>query len=249
MLDTAHCDEITERYRCTLATCPNHANNGVCWVADGRVHLRILPNQARAWSMAINNGDATIESPTSNFLQSLMPARQGQRNPYRAGASATPASAPPPQEELYRSQYNPFHPLPLPYYFAPPPYPGSPYGAPPMPGHIAQRSPGYSSKSNLFSSPGQHTLSRSSPPLDPDENADPLSRLIKYTGWLARMSPMQAATIKDAEEKLVQQSYSFRTLNQISDDSFKRLEIPDGIVLLLKSEIDAFKRAERQGKV
>ena len=63
------------------------------------------------------------------------------------------------------------------------------------------------------------------------------------------MSPMQAAMIKDAEEKLVQQSYSFRTLNQISDDAFKRLEIPDGIVLLLKSEIDAYKHAEKQGKV
>ena len=78
---------------------------------------------------------------------------------------------------------------------------------------------------------------------------DPIERMIKYVNWLARVSPTQAKEINEATESLITKGYSFRTLPQISDVAFMAIEINNSLLLLIKSEIDVFKREEDKGIV
>jgi hypothetical protein len=239
LLDSTHVDTLIERYKCEAPTCSN--NGGFCYVADGKTHLRIFIIQLKAWSIAINEGDATIECPTEAFLKALMPAKQGTRNPYKMTDIARPIST-----NSKTSSLEPVTPTP-------PPYPA--YPMPPMPSYpYHPLFHPYSSFPLHYSSPDSRRTSqkqnqthelRSSPSME----QDPIERMIKYFNWLARVSPRQAKEINEARESLVAKGYSFRTLPQISDAAFVAMEINDGLLLLIKSEIDVFKREEDKGRV
>jgi hypothetical protein len=234
-IDRTHVEALSSMYKCDgKGKCNNKL---YCWVAPQGVHLMIFPAQLKLWSMAINRGDATLEQPTEELLKTLMPVRSGGRNPYRTHSTPKTHANSPQYDDQYRSPYSGFMPYPFPF------YPGA-MGFPGMPGY-----PG----SNQAMSPTVQQASqdheRSSPPIDPMEEQDPVSRLIKYTNWLMRITPTQAESIKEAQDTLVQQGYSIRVVPSISDDAFKKMGISEGLGLLFKTELDQFKRAERQGKL
>jgi hypothetical protein len=239
LLDSTHVDTLIHRYKCETSTCSN--NGGFCYLADGKIHLTIFTQQLKAWSIAINDGDATLECPTEAFLKALMPAKAGTRNPFKIYDIPKPTPKPPSidaSEATPTPSYPPYPMPPYPYHL---PYPS--YGLPlPYPEH---RTPQHRANRYEDDDREEHHDLRSSPSMD----RDPVERMIKYFNWLAKMSPTQAKSIQEAKEILVVKGYSFRTLSQISNASFAAMDIEDGLALLIKIELSVFKSAEAKGKI
>jgi len=234
-----------DQQKCQSATCPN--NGGYCFVADGKIHLRLFPANLRAWSVAINEEQATLECPTEALLKALAPVRQGQRNPFRVSENPKPISTLKSQNKLNISHTTHIPPhfsdYPLPY--PPHVYPYYPPYSLPSPYPLPK-----TSYYNRYHDDDRDVKDvRSSPTIDPIDDGDPVVRLAKYLDWLGRVSPRQAESIDVAKEKLIEQGYSMRTLMQISDEAFKGMDIAPGLVLLFKTEITSFKRLEKQGKI
>ena len=66
--------------KCIKKDCPNEKN--WCYIVDG-IHLKILPAQLKAWSMAINNDEATLDVAPENIVRALMSAKADTKNPLR----------------------------------------------------------------------------------------------------------------------------------------------------------------------
>jgi hypothetical protein len=261
-LDNTHLDTLMELYRCKAPSCPNYAGKGYCWPVDARRHLRIFVPQLRAWSIAINNDDATLDQPTEAFLCSLLPTRPGQQNPYTVAKPKTPKTPGTPSQDpvQFPSQHYPPH-ASYPPYYSPNPYPPHlypPYPYPPPPHSYPPTHPGLgqSPMPQYYTASPQrpsHVQSigepPSSPTLDPTQEQGPVARLERYRDWLIRTNPSQANVIREAVEKLIDNQYSFRLLKHISGESLKEMGICGGLALLLKHEIEAFKRAESKGRV
>ena len=132
LLDSTHVDALINRYKCEALTCSN--NGGFCYVADGKIHLRIFTQQLKAWSITINDGDATLECPTEVFLKTLMPAKARMHNLFKIydipkltstpklPSIEAPEATPTPLYPPYLISPYFYHPLYLPYGF-PLPYP------------------------------------------------------------------------------------------------------------------------------
>src|SRR5271169_962240 len=127
VIDATHNNAIYIQYKCEVSGCPNKKAQGWCIIVDG-VHLKILPQQATTWSMAINEGRADIENAPPELLKTLMPAKTGQVNPLRnpaphppaqtaKPAPPTPVAPPPPPQPATPYPHYPYHPPPsYPYY-------------------------------------------------------------------------------------------------------------------------------------
>ena len=195
--------------------------------------------------MAINDEDATLDAPPQSLLEKLIPSKNGTINPFKQRQSAPKASTSnspnPPTSHSSPSIYPPYS-----YY--------GPYGPhyPPIYPHQLPTTPtstGMIAMPNTSMIPNQNVPStndndvRSSPPMQ----QDPVERMINYINWLARISPTQASMLIEAKEILVSKGYIFRTLPQIFDEKFAKMEIEDGVVPSLRTEIKAFKKAEARG--
>lgn len=233
-----HVNDLMLKWKCGQKTCPNE--DSWCYIIDG-IHLRIFPQQMTAWSVAINDEEqgVTLEVAPETVAKALMPAKQGQKNPLRHPQDDKTPKTPAPVIPPYPSYPMP----PYPYY--------SPYGhpqhglPPPPPFHQVDAAvPSLNSTTSATTNLSEPDL-RSSPPFE----QDPVERMIKYIDWLAKVSPTQATMLSAAKERLLSKGHSFRTLSQISDVSFIAMEISDGLAILLKSEIKAFKKAETRGRL
>ena len=73
IVDCSNNDAIMSSIKCELKSCPNKA--GWCYIVDN-VHLKILPAHIKTWSIAINDGTATLDMAPAILVKSLMPAKQ-----------------------------------------------------------------------------------------------------------------------------------------------------------------------------
>ena len=53
LLDNIYINILIHRYKCETSICSN--NDGFCYLADGKIHLRIFTQQLKTWSIAIND--------------------------------------------------------------------------------------------------------------------------------------------------------------------------------------------------
>ena len=128
IVDCSNNDAIMSSIKCELKSCPNKA--GWCYIVDN-VHLKILPAHIKTWSIAINDGTATLDMPPTILVKSLMPAKQSLSNPMRdpyskssnSGSTPTPSSGtavhvpaptPPPQIIYQMMPHGYQHPYGLP---------------------------------------------------------------------------------------------------------------------------------------
>ena len=123
-----------DRWRCSDASCPN--SSGHCYIGEG-VHLRIIPQHLKTWSMAINDADGDIDTIPEHLGKTLMPVKTSKRNPFRETASKTLHERAVAAQATHPSP-SPFLSYPYGYYpFAGPPmYPQSPYPPPVHPQHF-----------------------------------------------------------------------------------------------------------------
>ena len=200
-----------------------------CLIVDG-VHLKIMPQQLKSWSKAINTDEATIEDCSPALIKTLMPARSTQKNPLRVQAAkpaeqtsnATPTAIPPPHHgQLYQQM------PPIPYYPYPPPY------SQPMYQPHQDRS-GYSPH------PRPSTTQVSSPlRFETDKSSD---KLTEYFEWLAQGYPGKAQQIKECMATLIGEDIMFATLTDISTELWKEWKVPTGLVLLVKGHMKKWER-------
>src|SRR5947207_15736708 len=80
IVDCSNNDAIMSSIKCELKSCPNKA--GWCYIVDN-VHLKILSAHIKTWSIAINDGTATLDMPPTILVKTLMPANQSLSNPMR----------------------------------------------------------------------------------------------------------------------------------------------------------------------
>ena len=221
-------------HKCERKNCPNHDKNGWCFDADG-IHLKMNNVHLRSWSMAINNEEATLDSPPSTLPINLMSARASEPNPYRKREKS------PPQTPALNSMN--FNAIPSPYMpysmLGYPPY-IPPY--PPMPG-MQHKAP---SPTISTTNPGKQ---RTDPvditiPSSPPEELDPVDRMLKYLDWLARKSPSQAKKFTDTKDSLLDTGHNFNTMLVLDDDKWMKLEVPEGIIMQIREGIKRFKKVE-----
>src|SRR2546423_8200405 len=122
-------------HKCERKTCPNHDKSGWCFDADG-IHLKLNNVRLRSWSMAINNDEATLDSPPSTLPINLMPARASESNPYRKREKSPPQipASIPVNPTTTTAHFFPYSMLGYPPYMHPyPPMPGMQHKAPSPP--------------------------------------------------------------------------------------------------------------------
>src|SRR4030095_10792161 len=188
MLDNTHINELMNLYKCSLVRCPNSSNNGWCYPFE-EVHLKVMPQQFKAWSIAINEGEASTETPPENLIKSLMPAKPGEVNPKRKPPKSPPKQSPttPSTPATNTPSFYPFPMPPLPYF--------NPF-IPQLPASNVYRDPWKKpSLSEQRTDPIDITI-RSSPPSE----VDPIDRLQKYINFLMNKSPSQSAMLLTAQD-------------------------------------------------
>ena len=80
VVDCSTNDAIMSSAKCNLKSCLN--KSGWCHVIDN-VHLKLFPIHIKAWSIVINDGTATMNTPPAILVKSLMSAKQSLSNPLR----------------------------------------------------------------------------------------------------------------------------------------------------------------------
>ena len=231
VIDCANNDEIMASIKCELKTCPNKA--GWCYVIDN-IHLKVFLIHIKAWSVAINDNTATLDTPPAILVRSLMPAKSTLSNPMRDSSSktsnssvtATPSSGP---------AFNAFTPTATPqviYQMLPHGY-QHPYSLPMPHQHTPE--------------PAQyHHDVRSSSVVS---GLDGVERLGTYVHWLVRKNPTLAAALYEAKNALIDAQFIFDTVMFVTDAEFENMGISPGIKVLLKTMIKGFKKAEAKGRV
>ena len=111
-VDAQHVDALMDRWACRQSSCPNE--RGFCVIVDG-IHLHILAQHLRTWSMAINDDDSDLEMAPAALLKTLIPAKSGTKNPFR---ETSPTKDPAPSANVPQ--------IPEPHH--PPTYFQHPYG-------------------------------------------------------------------------------------------------------------------------
>jgi hypothetical protein len=195
---------------------------------DG-IHLKLAPPHLKVWSIAINNGTASLEAPPDGLIANLAPSKAGTHNPLRQPPPKTTKSVPAPETT--------FSPVPPPY--------------PPMPSHSGYPSyPQYYYNAYTPSPPQMHR----SLPLAPSHLAyqtqfsdgiadeqDPLERLVAYFTWLVAKSPMQTDALMVAKNTLMDAGHTFKTLEKLCQSKLENVGIKEGIAMQLLSYLDVFK--------
>ena len=141
------------------------------------IHLRLLAQHMKTWSMAINEQEGDIDTMPTALAKSLMPAKMGIKNPLRGNGakSSDKATTKDANPHLSLSSAVPM-PTSMPYYQYSPQYYGAyngPYhqsGYPPPPQQAAQSS--------------KHPRHRSSSL--PSEFDSCIDKLADYTAWLIK---------------------------------------------------------------
>jgi hypothetical protein len=229
------------RWSCGQTTCPNE--RGFCYVVDG-LHLRMLPQHMKTWSMAINEAEGDLDTMPTALAKTLMPAKTGTKNTLREnGAKPTEKAAtlpdPIPQPTLPP-------PMPMPYYQYPPPYYGPYNGSYPQPGYPP---PPPQPPPQVDSSPKRslHRHDRSSSL--PSEFDSYVDKLTDYVAWLIKRYPAKSEQLTACLETLKIKDIVYETLDTISDTLWELWDVSDGIRLMVKSHQRKWERKQtRDGR-
>jgi hypothetical protein len=241
VIDATHNNAIYTQYKCEVSGCPNKKAQGWCIIVDG-VHLKILPQQATTWSIAINEGRADIENAPPELLRTLMPAKTGQVNPLRNPAPHPPAQTatlappthvapPPPLPPATPYPHYPYHPPPsYPYYspFAMPnpyPYIPPPPSAPPQNEQPQHQRPSQTLRSSSIGA-----------------DVDTAEQLKDYIAWMIRRSPSHATAFKAAQMALLDKFHTIDTISNVTDKQFSEMGIEDGLVTQFRTLLVKYQR-------
>src|SRR5437762_1810926 len=212
MVDSTHVDTLLATIKCDVTTCPNR--DAWCYILD-HVHLKILPQHMKSWSMAINNGVATLNTPPADLIKALMPSRNGTKNPLR---NPDPESL---KLSKSASTSTPFAPPPYPYPM--PPYPFcSPYGPslPQTPTH-----------GNAGVSVNEPVDLQSSPLASEGDQGE---KLMNYIDWLVTKTPSLTGLFTECKDALRKGGHTFKFIKNLTDAQFEKMGISDGLVMQLR---------------
>lgn len=211
---------------------------------DG-VHLRLLAQHLRTWSVAINNASddlpADVETPPIPLAESLAPVKSGSKNPLRKETNkqpskelTTPAPFQPPFLPTMPPAY-PFYPYPpySPYQHPslPPPY------VPPAPAAVATALPAAPTATHISSSP---IFS------DGEESVD---KLDEYFAWLARLNPTKAEGLARCLQTFKEQDIVIGIVNKIKDELFDSWGVSHGLRILVKTHVSKWHNAKAKGRI
>lgn len=215
--------------------------SGWCYVAE-TVHLKLLAQHFRTWSMGINSSSeedpSDLETPPKALAASLRPAKAGVKNPLASNAekpvSKELANAVPIQHPFFASlpPYPTFYP-----YSTYPPYPQQP----PLPPYLspvhATAPPPVTATPHL----------RSSPILSDSE--DSMEKLDEYFAWLARLNPGKSEGLTKCLQTFKKQDIVIGIIDKLNDELFDSWGVSLGIRILIKTHVNKWYHAKAKGRI
>jgi len=225
--DAQWIDTLVQRYTCGMSTCPNEKS--YCLLVDD-VHLRLMPQQLKTWSMAINVDEATLEDCPTDVIKTLMPAVRTQKNPLRAEHAKLVKKALEPAPATIATPQHVYQYPPLSTYSYPPYMPSYPQAMYP---HCPERSqsPIRAAIPPLLASSPIH--------LESDHSVD---KLRDYFDWLIRGFPGKSEQLKLCLETLRSEEIVFTTLHEVPTELWREWKISHGLILLVKGHIKKWER-------
>jgi hypothetical protein len=239
-IDGQHVDALMQQWTCGQVSCKNE--RGYCYVLEG-VHLKLLVQHLKTWSMEWNLDKADVDTPSRSLVMSLMPSKQGAKHPWRPGvdastpnASNTPA-APPPLPAPFMGYPYPFYGFPGLQQFAPlqpglPP----PLSQPLHPSTPVQGAPDVSNRSPCHSS-------------SPSSEIDPtVDKLTEYFTWLSKLHPTKAEQLTGCLTMFRANDIVLGTIRDVDKEIYVEWGISIGLRLLLTSHLKKWERAKAKGR-
>ena len=225
IVDAQHIDNIMQRWACGQNSCPN--KSGHCYIVDG-VHLKMLAQQMKTWSKAINEAPDEVDFETApiSLARTFMPTKPSTKNPLRESGKA---EKPPEIPVLVPASTIQLPPSLPPYH-----YPGySPYASLSYPqftlSEVNHRGQNDSHRSSSFS------------------DGDVCIQLDEYINWLARIYPAKAEALALCKERLVEHDIIYKTITNIRDSCFDAWGISEGMRILLKTNQGKYERVVAKG--
>ena len=232
-----------DRWRCGQTTCPQQ--NGFCYLIDG-VHLRLMPQHLKTWSIAINDGNGDLETAPSLLARTLMPSKPSLKNPLREILHKTPAKEPhlmqstPQTPSPFLQSYPPPPPYYHPYLNNLPQYPQlpSPYMYPPQPHTLPDVPQRAHQRSSSLPSEFEYTM----------------DKLDEYFTWLFKIAPSMKEQLTECLAILKRRDIVLDTLPSVTDAHYERWEtegdnkVSDGVRLLIVSHLKKWKCAKAKGR-
>jgi hypothetical protein len=217
---------------------------GWCYVMD-TVHLKLMAQHLRTWSIAINNASedhpADLEAPPTNLVESLQPTKPGLKNPMRKDVNK-PASKDVTASNPFQLPFMPPMTPSYPFYT----YPQfSPYQQlPPPPPYASQASPGMPVPAAM---PPMVTNPRSSPILSDGE--DSIDKVDEYFQWLTRINATKAEALARCLQTFKEHDIVIGIVDKINDELFDKWGVSQGIRILVKSHVGKWRNAKAKGRV
>jgi hypothetical protein len=243
VVDSQHVDALMDRWACSSTSCTN--SNGWCYVLD-TVHLKVLAQHLRTWSIAINNASdehsADVETPPMSLAESLAPCKPGLKNPLRKDINKQPAKEVT-QANPLQHPFLPPMPTAFPFYSYSPysPYQPAPPPPPPYAPQTPAAAPAFASITSTVVNP------RSSPILSDGEES--IDKLDEYFAWLAKLNPTKAEGLGRCLRTFKEQDIVIGIVDKIKDELFDSWGVSHGIRILVKTHVSKWLNAKAKGRI
>ena len=231
-----------DRWACNSTGCTNE--NGWCYVVDA-VHLKLLAQHLRTWSIAINNASdehpADLETAPMALAVSLAPMKTGAKNPLRKDINKQPS-----KDLAITSPLQPsfLSPIPPAYTFYPyPAYP--PYQQPPPPPPYAP--PTAAVVATALSTAPTAPPIRSSPIFSDGEES--IDKLDEYFTWLAKLNPTKSEGLARCLQTFKEQDIVIGIVDKIKDELFDSWGVSHGLRILIKTHVSKWHNAKAKGRI
>jgi hypothetical protein len=182
----------------------------------------------------MNDAKADLETPPAGLIATLLVSKTGTFNPLRSGSGSRSGNSNISSESAFSNISTP----------APPP--GSMYPYPQFPHMPPQYYNPFTPPQPQFQAPLPHLPATIATQLllsdSFAEEADPALKLLEYIIWLGSRSPIQAPAFLRAQETLMEEGHTFKTLEKLSQEDLEKMGIKSGTATQLKAYIGLFNR-------
>ena len=204
-----------------------------------RHSLKAFPAHLQTWSVQINEGIASLDEASKEFIKTLQPSKSAHTNPLRVPkVQKTPkiASTAAHPQTPSQSAYLQYPMLPYPY------YPSYDLLTPHM--HPQHMSVPFNSTATATATAPLELHSSSLP-----SEVDNVERMVEYLEWLGKKTPRQSTMFAEALETLITAGHTFETVGLLGDEKFDKLGIVEGMGIQIRTQVARFKRAKAAGRI
>jgi hypothetical protein len=208
-VDSQHVSALMDKWVCHVSDCGNGA--AWCYVVKG-VHLQLLAQHLRTWSIAINNSTdedpADITTAPRSLAESLRPTKAATKNPL----CEKPTTVTPTASASTQATFAPIMQPPYPFFGYPPFFP---YQQQPHPPHYVPQA----TIPAPPEPPATVVSAQCSSPVLPDRD-DSSDNLDEYFNWLTKLNPTKADGLSKCLQVFKEDDIVIGIVDKMKDEHF-----------------------------